>query len=107
MKQILTILLILMFYGCDFAPTEHTHNEFEHTHNGVCVNFATLFYQNQPDVTTIWRCFARNELECIQMETGDAKFSWITEFEDCEEFCNDSEVLELRDEFLYLHSYLL
>jgi len=34
MKKIL--ILALLFIGCDYAPTEHSHNyTYEHTHDGI------------------------------------------------------------------------
>ena len=92
------LLLILMVWGCDYAPTKHTHDT-EHEHDdeseGICVGVGNYFnadawcynkdaYHEHHDVIV-------NEYEChgiIGHTYGSEWYETLT----CEEWCEQYKV---------------
>ena len=113
MKQILTILLILMFYGCGnsaITSTEHTdefehthtHDEFEHTHDAYSdsTHIHDYSYDHTHDYSdehshggscyvtdsgTKYCYSTYTEIECEVLSFSDG-YRWVETT--CEELCN-------------------
>ena len=77
MKKLL--IIALLFWGCDYAPTDHTHS-------GVCVGESTaqhISYYNY--------CYNNiNQAFCIEKTNDIYVYSWIIDYT-CEEFCQSVE----------------
>ena len=98
----LTILLLIV--GCDYAPTDHTHDtehthehshdeyehthehehDTEHTHDGVCVEYTDMTIGEDRYV-----CYLDgNQKDCLRLDNvhNTDTYSWITDLS-CEGFC--------------------
>ena len=73
------IILALLFMGCDYAPTEHTH---EHNHDdGVCWDDSANIVDGVVMEGVLYTCYTNySEIDC----SGHA--FWISDMT-CEEYC--------------------
>jgi len=74
MKKLL--IIALLFWGCDYAPTEHTHDE------GVCVRYSTSVHSEIDEFT----CY--NYPELTHKDCLTANYTWYSNIT-CEEFCEE------------------
>ena len=89
MKKLL--LAIVLIVGCDYAPTEHTHE-----HEGRCIekDFTAADGDNGLPIGIYHRCFENwNEENCVdeayetQINDLTQVFIWIANV-DCDEYCS-------------------
>ena len=96
MKKLLMIGLLV--WGCDYAPTEHTHehtheheHDTEHTHEGVCVEYTDMTIGEDRYV-----CYLdRNQKDCLRLDNfhNTDTYFWITDLS-CEGFCALQDTLD-------------
>ena len=74
--KLLYTLIFAFFMGCDYAPTEHTHNGYS---TNICVqNYQSIYY-----------CYS-NQTPAGCLENTSLNY-WF-ENTNCEEFCSGTEI---------------
>ena len=81
--KLLYTLLFAFFIGCDYAPTEHSH---EHNHDdGVCWDDSANIVDGVVMEGVLYTCYTNySEIDC----SGHA--FWISDMT-CEEYCSSKE----------------
>ena len=87
MKKLL-LLSIVLIVGCDYAPTEHTHEHVDNSNEGICVRSPNVDHNISADHHDFYCYENKTTFWCMKLHQDNSNQEWFENMT-CTQFCEN------------------